>query len=435
MTTRKTYSILVYPNITFAKDLEKDSYVVVLANIIRELNKIRGDLQWTILSPKFIKSLDFPNTKQIPIQLPTYPNQMRLHFNSSLLLQALDWPSNSYDIVFSNLPEHTLQLKNLFYNETNEEPVFIGYSHWTEFPEVTNYKKTVMDINILGLLEMIQCGINTEAQKKLLLKNASVHFNQEVCKSLDEIVRAIYIGAEEPVFEPIPELHTKVIVFNHRAHTYKNYPWFIKMMDKLYETRKDFKVWVPLAESLEREYMLIDKLDRTKYFGYLKNCYLGVCAKQTYAGWAVSATDGMSVGVPYIFADEDYYHELAGDKAMYYKTDDDFLKLVNRFLDEPDLQNMMSMESKNRFEELKWSVKIKDFNDMIELAISKLPILKQPTESYNKIKQIIDRTKGIPKKKLLKELNWGIRIKWSCYRNLLREKGYKISKDYYAPVV
>ena len=57
------------------------------------------------------------------------------------------------------------------------------------------------------------------------------------------------------------------------------------------------------------------------------------------------------------------------------------------------------------------------------------------TKSYNKIKQIIDRTKGIPKKKLLKELNWGIRIKWSCYRNLLREKGYKISKDYYAPVV
>ena len=30
------YKILVYPNITFQKDLEKDSYVVVLCNIIKE---------------------------------------------------------------------------------------------------------------------------------------------------------------------------------------------------------------------------------------------------------------------------------------------------------------------------------------------------------------------------------------------------------------
>ena len=30
------YKILVYPNITYMRDLEKDSYVVVLCNIIRE---------------------------------------------------------------------------------------------------------------------------------------------------------------------------------------------------------------------------------------------------------------------------------------------------------------------------------------------------------------------------------------------------------------
>jgi len=36
--TQYDYKILVYPNITFQKDLEKDSYVVVLGNIIRELN-------------------------------------------------------------------------------------------------------------------------------------------------------------------------------------------------------------------------------------------------------------------------------------------------------------------------------------------------------------------------------------------------------------
>ena len=67
------YKILVYPNITFQKDLEKDSYVVVLGNIIRELNKVRNDIHWTILSPTEIQSLVFENTTQIPINLPSYP--------------------------------------------------------------------------------------------------------------------------------------------------------------------------------------------------------------------------------------------------------------------------------------------------------------------------------------------------------------------------
>ena len=35
-----------------------------------------------------------------------------------------------YDIVYSHLPEHTLQLKNLFFNSTNIDPKFIGYCHW-----------------------------------------------------------------------------------------------------------------------------------------------------------------------------------------------------------------------------------------------------------------------------------------------------------------
>ena len=50
------YKVLVYPNITFQQDLEKDSYVIVLGNIIRELNKIRDDIHWTIFSPHEIVS-------------------------------------------------------------------------------------------------------------------------------------------------------------------------------------------------------------------------------------------------------------------------------------------------------------------------------------------------------------------------------------------
>ena len=65
------YKVLVYPNITFQKDLEKDSYVVVLGNIIKEMNKIRDDIHWTIFSPEHIHSLEFDNTYQLILQLPS----------------------------------------------------------------------------------------------------------------------------------------------------------------------------------------------------------------------------------------------------------------------------------------------------------------------------------------------------------------------------
>ena len=41
---QKTLRILVYPNITYAKDLEKDSYIQVIYSMITEMNKIRDDL-------------------------------------------------------------------------------------------------------------------------------------------------------------------------------------------------------------------------------------------------------------------------------------------------------------------------------------------------------------------------------------------------------
>ena len=88
------FKILVYPNITYQKDLEKDSYVVVLHNVIKEMNKVRDDIHWTILSPMKmakdkIKSLEFENTTQRYIDFPSYPNGMRTHFDYKNFILAI----------------------------------------------------------------------------------------------------------------------------------------------------------------------------------------------------------------------------------------------------------------------------------------------------------------------------------------------------------
>ena len=429
------YKILVYPNITFKKDLEKDSYVVVLGNIIRELNKIRDDLFFTIVSPSHINSLEFDNTEQMIIgdlAKIAYPNFMRGDFPAVELYRKLKWKENDYDIVYSHLPEHTGVLYNLFYNSTNISPAFIGYTHWTEFKEITNYAYQVgLAYNIVGLLQMSKCGINTQAQKDLVLKNAKEYFNDDVVSKLDKILEPQYLGWEIPKYDK-QTTDKKIVVYNHRPHTYKNYPWFLEQMDKLWKQRQDFEVWVPLAEGREREYITNEKFDRVGYFSKLSSCLVGVCCRQKYEGWAISATDGMSVGVPYLFSDDWSYHELADDAGIYYEDGKQFLEKLNTILDDEDVREEYSIKSLERFEESKWKKAIHPFNDMFKVAIDNLRMLKEDTDSYNKIVNFIHEKKSVTKKQILEHLGWGVRISFSGYRNRLRnEPTIRFTKNRY----
>ena len=58
-----------------------------------------------------------------------------------------------------------------------------------------------MDINFLGLLAMDKCGVNTQGQKNLILKNAKTHFNDDVVNRLDKILEPQYLGWEIPKYE------------------------------------------------------------------------------------------------------------------------------------------------------------------------------------------------------------------------------------------
>ena len=173
------YKVLVYPNITYMKDLEKDSYVVVLRNVIKELNKVRDDIHWTIMSPGDIKSLTFKNTTQIPINLPSYPNAMRCHFNYNEIKANLRWKETDFDVVYSQLPEHTLNMTNLLENDTNITPKYVGYCHWYEVNENTNYSKRMLMDNYNGMLEMEECGVNSIWLKELVLEKAKEWYNKE----------------------------------------------------------------------------------------------------------------------------------------------------------------------------------------------------------------------------------------------------------------
>ena len=109
---KKTIRILVYPNITFSKDLTKDSYIQVITTMIAELNNIRDDLFFYLILPEYLQCLDFPNTKQYFMKVPTYPPTMRSHFDVFQFKKIVGHDID-IDLVFSHLPEHTHDVKNV----------------------------------------------------------------------------------------------------------------------------------------------------------------------------------------------------------------------------------------------------------------------------------------------------------------------------------
>ena len=56
-------------------------------------------------------------------------------------------------------------------------------------------------------------------------------------------------------------------------------------MDKLWEQRQDFKVWVPLADSKDREYIYISKFNRQRYHSkiIILHCVSGYPTKESGA--------------------------------------------------------------------------------------------------------------------------------------------------------
>ena len=446
------YNVLVYPNITHQKDLRQDSWVYVMRNFLIEINKVRTDLFFTILTTSHLKELEFDNTEQRIIKLPSYPNSMRTHFDYFQLTEVLDLNNNDFDIVYSHLPEHTIALKNLIYNSSNCKPIFVGYCHWWEFKESTFYDATFIKQNILGILEMDECGVNTSSQKEKVLDVASEFLNDEMISKLDNILTPHLLGCE------VPKLSDKsfkskypIIVWNHRVHTYKGWDMFRDVVNELWEIRQDFRVWISFQKDNYSQRSSINQdmldeticLDRDDYYKKLSQSSFGVACNSKFMGWNVSACDGLSVGLPYLFYDSPNYRELASDGGLYFKSRNELKSHMITLLENPALLKKISLLSKQRGVELLWKNRINPYNEMFSKSIKSLlnNSFDKDNETCIKIVEIIKNQKSIKKRQLFsnKHLNWSHRISFGKYRNTLRKQyfdkiiitkyGYKYNEE------
>jgi len=428
------YKVLIYPNITFQKEFTKDSFYVIMSNILKHLTKLRPDTHFTILTPKEMPGFMYDNVEQVIYDLPTYPNTMRCHFDTKKILEIIDWKNKEWDFVYTYLPEHTLALKNIFHNSTNIRPIFFGYSAYIEIPETTNYDMAMIKSHYSGILEMEKCGVNSQSVKNTIMKYAPEHLPEKDVKKLDTIIHSVPRGFDNIKTTKLDvQKDPKIIVFNHRANAYKSYDWFIEQMDTLWKTRQDFKVWVPLADNLpvskskeindsRKMYMDIKSVNRENYFKKLSSCYVGVCGRSYHTGWANSASDGMSVGVPYIFLNADYYYEYAEEAGIYFTSNSEFQEYINKILNDGSYRENFSHRSIEMYEKKQWSIAIHKYNEDFIYAENQLYKLREKSESYKRIVNLIKSRGYVSKYDILDYLGWGIRITYSPYRNLLRDE-------------
>ena len=414
---QNTVRVLVYPNITFQKDLEKDSYIQVIKKQIKLLNEIRDDLWFYLILPCPVPSLEFDNVTQWFIDFETYPPTMRSQFRVDIIRKMLN-NSLDFDLIMSHLPEHTHQLVNTMYNVTHHTPTVFGYTHWTDVKQVVAWPKDSFLQNITGLLEYDRCYLNTQCQKELILNQAKETFNEKTIERLDDILTVQHLGVDEDdIVDNINESPEKIIVFNHRPDTYKHFKQFIALTDKLWETRKDFKVWVPLLDKSNREYLTVDKGDKSWYYNRLNECCVGFSPKQTYGGWSVATTDGMMNGVPYIMYNGDYYKELYSD-ADFFTTDEEALKLLNSYLD-TEVRNEQAKKALNHVKNnLIYKNKMIEMNDYMNDLLSKQKVMGDSTR-FQDILEFIQKNKSVTKKELIEFVGWGRGIKWTPYRRAL----------------
>ena len=413
----KTIRILTYPNITFQKELEKDSYIQVIKNQIKLLNEIRDDLWFYLILPCHVPSLDFDNVTQYYTDFETYPQTMRSHFRVDVIRKMLNG-SMDFDLIMSHLPEHTHQLVNTMYNVTHHMPPVFGYCHWFDLKEVVAWPKDSFLQNITGLLEYDRCYLNTQHQKDMVLNQARETFNDATIERLNSILTVQHLGVNrEDIVEEINETPEKTIVFNHRPDTYKHFKQFIAVTDQLWEMRKDFKVWVPLLDKPNRDYVVTDKGDKQWYYKELQKCYVGFSPKQKYGGWSVATTDGMMNGVPYIMYNDTYYKELH-PQGDFFDNDFDALMMLNTYLDDPEFRNE---EAERAIDYVRTSLIYKDEVIKMSEYMNDLLSRQKVMGDSDKLKEIIEFIKKGPttKKEMMDYLGWGRGIKWSPYRRAL----------------
>ena len=410
-----TIRIACVPNITFAKDLEKDSYCQYLNVIIRQLNTLRKDLHFYLLLPQPVSYLsELPNVTTLKYWVPTHAPTMRVNF-SATRIKTLFGKNLAIDLVWSHQPEITHALSVALETQTHHRPRIFGYAHWFDFDVVAKWPGSFRE-NISGLLEMDRCFINTKAQRALVYTESRKWFSQAVITKLTKIIRIQPPPIlQSDVASSIDRSTDKVIVWNHRPGGEKDWDRFLRVVRALRKRRRDFTVWAPLLDKTPPEPWMSNERhsDKKSYYAHLRRCRVGVSLPQSYGGWSISTTDGLMNGCPYVMWDTPYYKELWAD-ADIVDSDASLAAALNKYLDDVPYRNTKARAARRHAERKLASLRsAEQLSRFIDFEVTRLGTTV--TDRTRELVALVRKHGKLTKMELMKAGRWG-GFPWSRHR-------------------
>jgi glycosyltransferase involved in cell wall biosynthesis len=350
----KARKVLVIPNITNSSNIEKDSFIDVIYNHIKGLEKY-GDYFWHVLIPtgNVTKKLNLPNVKQHQIDIPGDMMNQR-SFPSDKLISLLR--DIEYDVIYSHLPDW-VQVGR--YRKSVDTKI-IGYTHWWEMKSSNGIDRREgkpkwlwLPVELLGVSQMDVCYLNTQDQKNRVLEEAKEWFNDEFVLKLDSILKVWNLGVNSDKIVDIPSKEKEnIIVFNHRAAAYKGYPKFLELMKEYRTQRQDFKVWIPQLNGSPTESWIDNtKVPKHEYYERLQRCKVGIQMRQSNYGWSVAATDCLMNGTPMIYQESLCYREIEPN-GLFFTQKKDLFKTLDEILDNDNYRIELEIRSIERAREL-----------------------------------------------------------------------------------
>jgi glycosyltransferase involved in cell wall biosynthesis len=350
----KARKVLVIPNITNSSNIEKDSFIDVIYNHIKGLEKY-GDYFWHVLIPtgNVTKKLNLPNVKQHQIDIPGDMMNQR-SFPSDKLISLLR--DIEYDVIYSHLPDW-VQVGR--YRKSVDTKI-IGYTHWWEMKSSNGIDRREgkpkwlwLPVELLGVSQMDVCYLNTQDQKNRVLEEAKEWFNDEFVLKLDSILKVWNLGVNSDKIVDTPSKEKEnIIVFNHRAAAYKGYPKFLELMKEYRTQRQDFKVWIPQLNGSPTESWIDNtKVPKHEYYERLQRCKVGIQMRQSNYGWSVAATDCLMNGTPMIYQESLCYREIEPN-GLFFTQKKDLFKTLDEILDNDNYRIELEIRSIERAREL-----------------------------------------------------------------------------------
>ena len=157
---------------------------------------------------------------------------------------------------------------------------------------------------------------------------------------------------------------------------------------------------------------------------------MGVGCFKTYSAWSISTTDGLSQGVPYVLPNKLCYPEMVGKDYPLLYNEEDFLSTIKNMLDNPKAREEANTYLRPMLPDFKWDGRVAKWftnwsflNDLKTMG---------NTEGYQKVLDYVNTAHSTSKSKITKKFGWGVRVKWTPYRNRLRnEKNIRFTKNRY----